>query len=59
MRRAALVALCLCLAGCGASAWQVAIKALEVAINVAREVHDHHLDGGVCETPVRDAGVAE
>lgn len=60
MRRAALVALCLCLAGCGASAWQVAIKALEVAINVAREVHDHHLDGGaICETPVRDAGVAE
>lgn len=60
MRRAALVALCLCLAGCGASAWQLALKALEIAVLTAREVHDHHLDGGaICETPVRDAGVAE
>jgi hypothetical protein len=28
----------------------------------AREVHDHHLDGGggaVCPTPVRDAAVDE
>lgn len=54
-----LVALALSLAGCGASAWQLALKALEVAIATAREVHDHHLDGGaLCETPVRDAGVA-
>jgi hypothetical protein len=59
-RTLTLVALSLSLAGCGASAWQIALKALEVAINTAREVHDHHLDGGtICETPVRDAAVVE
>ena len=55
-----LVTMAMALAGCGASAWQLALKALEVAVLTAREVHAHHLDGGgVCETPVRDAGVAE
>lgn len=53
-----LVTLATALAGCGASAWQLALKALEIAVQTAREVHDHHLDGGVCETPVRDAGDA-
>ena len=48
------------LCGCGASAVQLALKALEVAISVAREVHDHHLDGGtVCPTSAHDAGVVE
>lgn len=54
-----LVVLSATLCGCGASAVQLALKALEVAINVAREVHDHHLDGGVCPTPAHDAGVSE
>jgi len=57
-----VVALAACLAGCGASAWQLALKALEVAVLTAREVHDHHLDGGggaVCPTPARDAGADE
>ena len=54
-----VVALAACLAGCGASAWQLALKALEVAITTAQEVHAHHLDGGVCPTPAHDAGVVE
>ena len=55
-----VVALSATLCGCGASAVQLALKALEVAISVAREVHDHHLDGGaVCPTPAHDAGVVE
>ena len=60
-RALTLIALSLSLAGCGSTALQLALKALEVAITTAREVHEHHLDGGVCETPVRvvDAGVAE
>jgi hypothetical protein len=56
-----VVALAACLAGCGASALTLALKALAIAVDVAREVHDHHLDGGSaeCTTPARDAAVDE
>ena len=61
-RRNLLLLLALSCTGCGASAITLALKALAVAVDVAREVHDRHLDGGggaVCPTPARDAGADE
>lgn len=61
MARALTLALVVaCCGGC-MDAVRIAMKALELAVVVANEVHAHHLDGGVCETPVRviDAGVVE
>lgn len=59
MARALMVAVAVACLGC-MDAVRIAMKALELAVVVANEVHAHHADGGVCETPVRvDAGVAE
>ena len=57
-RPVALTAFLAVLTGCGPDALRAALKALEVAVMVANEVHQHHLDGGVeCPVVLRDAGV--
>lgn len=60
MARALTLALVVACCGC-MDAVRIAMKALELAVVVANEVHAHHTDGGACETPVRvvDAGVVE